>query len=79
MEYRELAEESGMENFYRAALNTHPVFIEALADLVIESIESPNVKFSDVIRPSKKVKMYPQEQWEWGLTTGRKFGTVVWR
>lgn len=71
MEYRELAEESGIENFYRVpALNTHPVFIEALADLVIESIESPNVKFSDVIRPSKKVKMYPQEQWEWGLTTG---------
>ncbi|MEG3976491.1 ferrochelatase, partial [Microcoleus sp. herbarium8] len=71
MEYRELAEESGIENFYRVpALNTHPVFIEALADLVIESIESPSVKFSDVIRPSKRVKMYPQEQWEWGLTTG---------
>ena len=71
MEYRELAEESGIHNFYRVpALNTHPVFIEALADLVIESIESPSVKFSEVIRPSKKVKMYPQEQWEWGLTTG---------
>ncbi|MCZ0899790.1 ferrochelatase, partial [Microcoleus sp. HI-ES] len=67
MEYRELAEESGIKNFYRVpALNTHPVFIEALADLVIESIESPSVKFSDVIRPSKTVKMYPQEQWEWG-------------
>jgi Protoheme ferro-lyase (ferrochelatase) len=57
MEYRELAEESGIENFYRVpALNTHPVFIEALADLVIESIESPNVKFSDVIRPSRKLR-----------------------
>jgi ferrochelatase len=24
---------------------------------------------SEVIHPKKKVKMYPQEGWEWGMTT----------
>lgn len=70
MEYRELAEHSGIHNFHRVpALNTHPVFIEDLADLVIEAIEAPNITFSEVIHPPKKAKMYPQERWEWGLTT----------
>ncbi|MCU0545867.1 MAG: ferrochelatase [Oscillatoriaceae cyanobacterium Prado104] len=70
MEYREIAEHSGIENFDRVpALNTHPVFIEDLANLVVEAIESPSVKFSEVVRPSKMVKMYPQERWQWGMTT----------
>lgn len=70
MEYREIAEHSGIENFDRVpALNTHPVFIEDLANLVVEAIESPSVKFSEVVRPSKQVKMYPQERWQWGMTT----------
>ncbi|MGC9528917.1 MAG: ferrochelatase [Limnospira sp.] len=70
MEYRELAEESGIKNFYRVpALNTHPVFIQDLADLVVESLEKPNIHFSEVVRPDKKMKMYPQERWEWGMTT----------
>ena len=70
MEYRELAEHSGIHNFYRVpALNTHPVFIGDLADSVIEALESPNIKFAEVIHPPKKAKMYPQERWEWGLTT----------
>jgi protoporphyrin/coproporphyrin ferrochelatase len=70
MEYRELAEESGIHNFYRVpALNTHPVFIEDLADLVIESLNKPSLKFEEVAHPTKRVKMYPQERWEWGLTT----------
>lgn len=70
MEYRELAEESGIKNFYRVpALNTHPVFINDLADMVVEALESPSVRFSEVVRPSKRVKMYPQERWEWGMTT----------
>ncbi len=69
MEYRELAVEAGIENFYRVpALNTHPVFIEDLAEMVIESLDGPNIKFSDVVRPTRKTKMYPQERWEWGLT-----------
>lgn len=70
MEYRELAEEAGIHHFYRVpALNTHPVFIDDLADLVIEALEAPNIKFSEVVHPTKKVKMYPQERWEWGMTT----------
>ena len=70
MEYRELAEHSGIHNFHRVpALNTHPVFIEDLADSVIEALDAPNIQFSEVIHPPKKAKMYPQERWEWGLTT----------
>jgi ferrochelatase len=70
MEYRELAEESGIHHFYRVpALNTHPVFIEDLADLVIESLNKRSLKFEEVAHPTKRVKMYPQERWEWGLTT----------
>jgi ferrochelatase len=70
IEYRELAEESGIENFYRVpALNTHPVFINDLADLVEEALRAPNVNFSKVMRPEKTFKLYPQERWEWGLTT----------
>ncbi|MCL1472317.1 ferrochelatase [Argonema antarcticum] len=69
MEYRELAEESGIHNFRRVpALNTHPVFIDALADLVVEALNSPSIKLSEVTQLKKQVKMYPQERWEWGIT-----------
>lgn len=70
IEYREIAEEAGIHNFRRAAApNTHPVFIKALADLVIESLGKPSLKLSQVTQMKKRVKMYPQERWEWGLTT----------
>jgi len=70
MEYREIAEEAGIHHFLRVpALNTHPVFIEALADLVIDAVNSPSVKLSEATQMKKMVKMYPQESWEWGLTT----------
>ncbi|MBW4420834.1 MAG: ferrochelatase [Myxacorys californica WJT36-NPBG1] len=70
MEYREIAEEAGIEHFQRvAALNTHPVFIQDLADLVTDALDSPAIAFSEVIRPEKNMKMYPQENWEWGMTT----------
>ncbi len=70
MEYRELAEHSGIENFRRVpALNTHAGFIESLGSLVQEALVKPNCRFDQVIRPDKKMKMYPQEQWEWGLTS----------
>ena len=70
IEYRHLAEEAGIGSFQRVpALNTHPVFIESLATLVVDSLEVPSCQFSQVIRPAKKVKMYPQERWEWGMTT----------
>jgi ferrochelatase len=69
IEYREVAESAGIENFHRVpALNTHPTFIQDLADLTVESLNSPRIHFEQVRQPQKKVKMYPQERWEWGLT-----------
>lgn len=70
IEYREVAEEAGIHKFGRVpALNTHPVFIEGMADLVLEALKSPSLKLDQVTQMKKKVKMYPQERWQWGLTT----------
>ncbi|MBD1937061.1 ferrochelatase [Microcoleus sp. FACHB-68] len=70
MEYRELAEEAGIHNFHRVpALNTHPVFIDDLANLVVEALETPGLQLASVMHPKKQVKMYPQERWAWGMTT----------
>lgn len=70
IEYREVAEEAGIHNFGRVpALNTHPVFITGMADLVLEALKSPSIKLSQVTQMKKKVKMYPQERWQWGMTT----------
>ncbi|MEB3337196.1 MAG: ferrochelatase, partial [Leptolyngbyaceae bacterium] len=70
MEYRELSEEAGIHHFHRVpALNTHPVFIEALADMVIDALEAPSLKLSQVNQIKKMVKIYPQESWQWGMTT----------
>lgn len=70
IEYREVAEHAGIHNFHRVpAPNTHPLFIQALADLVIDALESPSLKLSQVTQLKKKVKMYPQESWQWGMTT----------
>ncbi|WP_414585762.1 ferrochelatase [Scytonema sp. PCC 10023] len=70
IEYREVAEQAGIHNFRRVpALNTHPVFIKALADLVIDALKSPSLKLSQVSQMKKKVKIYPPERWEWGLTS----------
>ncbi|MFN6465891.1 MAG: ferrochelatase [Nostoc sp. DedVER02] len=70
IEYREVAEESGIHNFRRVpAPNTHPVFINALADLVMDALKNPSFKLSQAAQMKKRVKMYPQERWEWGLTT----------
>ncbi|MBD2530348.1 ferrochelatase [Nostoc flagelliforme FACHB-838] len=70
IEYREVAEESGIHNFRRVpAPNTNPVFINALAELVIDALKNPSFKLSQAAQIKKMVKMYPQERWEWGLTT----------
>lgn len=70
IEYRELAQEAGIDNFQRVpALNTHPVFIEDLAAMTLEALDGPSLKFEDVMRPEENFKMYPQERWEWGMTT----------
>jgi protoporphyrin/coproporphyrin ferrochelatase len=70
MEYREVAEHAGIENFRRVpALNTHPTFIDDLADMVVSAVNQPSLKLDEVPQMMKQVKMYPQERWEWGLTT----------
>jgi protoporphyrin/coproporphyrin ferrochelatase len=70
IEYREVAEEAGIENFHRVpALNVHPGFIDALANLVVDSLDDNPCSFEDVTHPKKNMKMYPQEKWQWGLTT----------
>ncbi len=70
MEYRHLALESGIENFRRIpAVNTHPDFIDTLSEMVLEYLDKPSLRFSQVFRPQKKIKLYPQERWEWGMTT----------
>lgn len=69
IEYREIAEEAGIETFCRVpALNTHPQFIEGLATMVDDAIESPRKLFSDVAQLQKPVKIYPQERTAWGMT-----------
>merc|ERR1719421_2061994 len=48
MEYRELAEENGIENWRRVpALNTDHTFITDMADLVMEALSSPIVTVSE--------------------------------
>lgn len=70
MEYRHLALESGIENFRRMpAVNTHPDFINTLSDMVLEYLDQPFLGFSQVFKPQKNIKLYPQERWEWGMTT----------
>lgn len=70
MEYRHLALESGIENFRRIpAVNTHPDFINTLSEIVLEYLDKPFLGFSQVFRPQKNIKLYPQERWEWGMTT----------
>ncbi len=70
IEYREVAEEAGIENFRRVpALNVHPVFIQALANLTLDALKSPSISFAEVNQMKKKVKIYPPERWEWGITT----------
>ncbi|MBD2188706.1 ferrochelatase [Pseudanabaena mucicola] len=42
IEYREVAEEAGIHNFDRVpALNSHPIFINDLAELIMESLGTP--------------------------------------
>lgn len=70
IEYRELAEASGIENFHRVpALNTDATFIQALTNCVENALDSPDRGFAEVTPLKKNLKMYPQERWEWGMTT----------
>lgn len=50
MEYKELAEENGIINWKRApALNTDPLFIKDLADIVTEALEAPPITINKAI------------------------------
>lgn len=69
IEYRELAEEAGIQGFHRVpALDTDEDFIADLAVMVDEAVESNPVRFSDLEKPEKKVKIYPQDKSAWGMT-----------
>lgn len=70
IEYCEVAHEAGIVNFQRVpALNAHPVFIDDLANLAIELLSGQGISLAEVMHPPARTKIYPQEQWEWGLTT----------
>ena len=67
IEYKEIAKKAGIKNFRRVkALNTHPTFIEGLSDLVISCLEGPLVNIEEASQLPEKVKLYPQEKWQWG-------------
>ncbi|MBE9101188.1 ferrochelatase [Vacuolonema iberomarrocanum] len=69
MEYREVAEEAGVETFARVpAPDTDPTFIKSLADLVVQALRDRPVFFSDTVRPQPNLENYPQSPWAWGLT-----------
>ncbi len=69
-EYREVAEEAGIHVFARVpAMDTDPTFIQALGDLVDQAMIDTPVTFGETIQPADDTKFYPQERWEWGLTT----------
>ncbi len=67
IEYRNLAIKYGIRNFRRVrALDTYPLFIEGLADLVVDCLEGPEIGLDEVAKLPGKVKLYPQEKWQWG-------------
>jgi ferrochelatase len=49
IEYRELAQESGITNWRRCpALNTDPIFIDDMADMVMEALSEPSQSVTEV-------------------------------
>ena len=69
IEYREIAEEEGIKGFHRVpALDTYPRFIADMADMVKEALEGDAVTFSELVKPEKKIRIYPQDKSAWGMT-----------
>ena len=67
IEYKEIAEKAGIKHFRRVrALNTLPSFIEGLTDLVFSCLDDPIVSLEQASKLPSKVKLYPQEKWQWG-------------
>jgi protoporphyrin/coproporphyrin ferrochelatase len=70
IEYREIAEAAGIEVFARVpAPDTNPDFIQALVDLVVRAQGDRPISFADTVALVKDTKLYPQEKWEWGMTS----------
>ncbi len=70
IEYREIAEAAGITTFARVpAPDTDPLFVQALADLVVQARSTPPIAFSDTAILPENTKLYPQEGWQWGITT----------
>ena len=67
IEYKDIAEKAGIKNFRRVkALDTHPTFIQGLSDLVVSSLKEPIIDLEQASQLPAKVKLYPQEKWQWG-------------
>ncbi len=67
IEYRDIALSAGITNFNRVpALDTYPLFIEGLADLVVGCIEGSGISLKEASKLPERVKLYPQEKWQWG-------------
>ncbi len=67
IEYKEIAMKAGIENFRRVpALNTYSTFIEGLSELVISCLDQPIVNLEQASKLPSRVKLYPQEKWQWG-------------
>ncbi|KGG12865.1 Ferrochelatase [Prochlorococcus sp. MIT 0601] len=67
IEYREIAKGFGIKNFRRVrALDTYPMFIHGLADLVTSCLEGPEISLDEAAKLPERVKLYPQEKWQWG-------------
>ncbi len=67
IEYRDIAIKHGIKNFRRVkALDTYPLFINGLADLVTSCLKGSDVSLDDAAKLPDKIKLYPQEKWQWG-------------
>ena len=67
IEYKDIAIKSGIVNFRRVrALDIYPLFINGLADLVIECMEGKGISLDEAAKLPQRVKLYPQEKWQWG-------------
>mmetsp|Transcript_19668 Transcript_19668/g.65458 ORF Transcript_19668/g.65458 Transcript_19668/m.65458 type:complete len:467 (+) Transcript_19668:220-1620(+) len=68
-EYREVAEEAGITNFKRVpALNSDPLFIQALVDITVGALNRPSLRVSETLDLYQKSNDMPGYPWEFGVT-----------
>eukprot|EP00960_Hanusia_phi_P025878 745930-Hanusia_phi.AAC.1 len=68
-EYREVAEEAGITNFKRVpALNSDPLFIQALVDITVGALNKPSLRVSETLELYQKSNDMPGYPWEFGVT-----------